>query len=153
MQSLPEEHPGRPRTASLLPLLENRAPVRMASQFPPPGQPLGISRGQFPRHAATRLPRDPPEAFMRWLLVFPGAARVPKPKPPKNHAEPKSQKRPIEQYAHPDKKRVNNPPVGLVTPLTDPPTPTHRTYEHHPPVRPPRQATRLPPASRSPARL
>jgi len=59
---------------------------------------------------------------------------VPKPKPPKNHAEPKSKKRPIEQYAHPDKKRVNNPPVGLVTPLTDPPTPTHRTYEHHPPV-------------------
>jgi adenine-specific DNA-methyltransferase len=59
---------------------------------------------------------------------------VPKPKPPKNHAGPKSKKRPIEQYAHPDKKRVNNPPVGLVTPLTDPPTPTHRTYEHHPPV-------------------
>src|SRR5713226_9950164 len=56
-------------SASLLPPLENRAPVRMASQFPPPGQPLGISRGQFPRHAATRLPRDPPEAFMRWLLV------------------------------------------------------------------------------------
>src|SRR5579864_4107960 len=46
----------------------------------------------------------------------------------------KSKKRPIEQYAHQDKKRVNNPPVGLVTPLTDPPTPTHRTYDHHPPV-------------------
>jgi len=59
---------------------------------------------------------------------------VPKPKPPNNHADPKSKKRPIEQYAHQDKKRVNNPPVGLVTPLTDPPTPTHRTYEHHPPV-------------------
>ena len=59
---------------------------------------------------------------------------MPKPKPPKNHADPKSKKRPIEQYAHQDKKRVNNPPVGLVTPLTDPPTPTHRTYEHHPPV-------------------
>ncbi len=59
---------------------------------------------------------------------------MPKKNQPKNHAEPKSKKRPIEQYAHPDKKRVNNPPVGLVTPLTDPPTPTHRTYEHHPPV-------------------
>ena len=30
-------------------------------------------------------------------------------------------KRPIEQYAHTDKKRANNPPVGLVTPSTDPP--------------------------------
>ena len=29
-------------------------------------------------------------------------------------------KKPIEQYEHPDKKRLNNPPVGLVTPATDP---------------------------------
>jgi adenine-specific DNA-methyltransferase len=29
-------------------------------------------------------------------------------------------KRPIESYEHRDKKRVNNPPVGLVTPDTDP---------------------------------
>ena len=29
-------------------------------------------------------------------------------------------KRPIEQYEHADKTRVNNPPVGLVTPATDP---------------------------------
>ena len=28
-------------------------------------------------------------------------------------------RRDIETYAHPDKKRVNNPPVGLVTPKTD----------------------------------
>jgi adenine-specific DNA-methyltransferase len=28
-------------------------------------------------------------------------------------------KKPIEQYEHPDKKRKNNPPVGLVTPQTD----------------------------------
>ncbi|MFL6254139.1 MAG: site-specific DNA-methyltransferase, partial [Pyrinomonadaceae bacterium] len=27
--------------------------------------------------------------------------------------------KPIEQYTHPDKDRVNNPPVGLVTPETD----------------------------------
>ncbi|TAK50786.1 MAG: site-specific DNA-methyltransferase [Bacteroidetes bacterium] len=32
----------------------------------------------------------------------------------------KPQKKPIEQYEHKDKKRVNNPPVGLVTPETDP---------------------------------
>ena len=36
---------------------------------------------------------------------------------PKTHA--KSDKKPIEQYEHPDKKRKNNPPVGLVTPETD----------------------------------
>jgi len=29
-------------------------------------------------------------------------------------------RRPIESYEHRDKKRVNNPPVGLVTPMTDP---------------------------------
>jgi adenine-specific DNA-methyltransferase len=31
----------------------------------------------------------------------------------------KSKKKPIEQYDHKGKKRVNNPPVGLVTPQTD----------------------------------
>jgi adenine-specific DNA-methyltransferase len=30
-----------------------------------------------------------------------------------------SQKKPIEQYDRKGKKRVNNPPVGLVTPETD----------------------------------
>jgi len=29
-------------------------------------------------------------------------------------------RRPIESYDHRDKERVNNPPVGLVTPQTDP---------------------------------
>jgi adenine-specific DNA-methyltransferase len=46
--------------------------------------------------------------------------------------EPKTRKRPIEQYDHKDKTRANNPPVGLVTPQTDPPTPTHKTYEYDP---------------------
>jgi adenine-specific DNA-methyltransferase len=40
-------------------------------------------------------------------------------------------KRPIEQYSHPDKKRVNNPPVGLVTPETDQKE-TRRTYTYDP---------------------
>lgn len=31
----------------------------------------------------------------------------------------KSDKKPIEQYEHKDKKRINNPSVGLVTPDTD----------------------------------
>jgi adenine-specific DNA-methyltransferase len=30
-----------------------------------------------------------------------------------------SKKKPIDQYDHKGKKRVNNPPVGLVTPATD----------------------------------
>src|SRR5687768_17170078 len=30
-----------------------------------------------------------------------------------------STKKPIEQYGHKDKERLNNPPVGLVTPDTD----------------------------------
>jgi adenine-specific DNA-methyltransferase len=33
--------------------------------------------------------------------------------------KPKPEKKPIEQYAHQGKKRVNNPPVGLVTAETD----------------------------------
>lgn len=41
-------------------------------------------------------------------------------------------KRRIERYEHIDKKRVNNPPVGLVTPDTDPPAPTRKTYEYDP---------------------
>jgi adenine-specific DNA-methyltransferase len=41
---------------------------------------------------------------------------------PKKKTRPalKSKKRPIEQYEHKDKDRLNNPPVGLVNPDTDP---------------------------------
>src|SRR5579862_5662565 len=46
----------------------------------------------------------------------------------------KPPKRPIERYEHRDKKRINNPPVGLVTPETDPVAPTHKTYDHVGPV-------------------
>jgi len=35
------------------------------------------------------------------------------------HKLTKNSKRPIEQYDHKDKERVNNPPVGLVTPESD----------------------------------
>src|SRR5579864_1662128 len=45
-----------------------------------------------------------------------------------------SKKRPIERYEHTDKKRINNPPVGLVTPETDPPLPTHAAYDYVQPV-------------------
>jgi adenine-specific DNA-methyltransferase len=46
----------------------------------------------------------------------------------------KPPKRPIERYEHSDKKRINNPPVGLVTPETDPVAPTHKTYDYVSPV-------------------
>ncbi len=41
-------------------------------------------------------------------------------------------KRPIESYEHRDKERVNNPPVGLVTPETDPDTGKKKTYAYDP---------------------
>jgi adenine-specific DNA-methyltransferase len=47
----------------------------------------------------------------------------------------KSAKKPIEQYDHKDKKRVNNPPVGLVTPETDKET-GKKTYAYDPHIDP-----------------
>ncbi len=41
-------------------------------------------------------------------------------------------KKPIEAYDHRDKARVNYPPVGLVTPDTDPDAGRQKTYEHDP---------------------
>ena len=41
-------------------------------------------------------------------------------------------KRVIEAYDHRDKQRVNNPPVGLVTPDTDPDAGARKTYAYDP---------------------
>ena len=41
-------------------------------------------------------------------------------------------KKPIKSYDHKDKKRANNPPVGLVTPDTDPDHGKRKTYEYDP---------------------
>ncbi|HEO72398.1 MAG TPA: site-specific DNA-methyltransferase, partial [Candidatus Hydrogenedentes bacterium] len=41
-------------------------------------------------------------------------------------------KRPIESYQHKDKQRVNNPPVGLVTPETDPDAGAKKTWAYDP---------------------
>src|SRR5436309_662355 len=41
-------------------------------------------------------------------------------------------KRKIEHYTHPDKKRANNPPVGLVTPETDKYAGEKQTYAYDP---------------------
>jgi hypothetical protein len=41
-------------------------------------------------------------------------------------------KKPIKQYDHKDKKRANNPPVGLVKPETDPDMPAKKyAYDQH----------------------
>ena len=41
-------------------------------------------------------------------------------------------KRPIDSYTHGDKRRVNNPPVGLVTTQNDPTGPPKKTYAFDP---------------------
>ncbi len=54
---------------------------------------------------------------------------------PKRKTSPASKKKPIEQYEHKDKQRVNNPPVGLVTPDTDPDVKQgqpKKTYQYDP---------------------
>jgi adenine-specific DNA-methyltransferase len=56
---------------------------------------------------------------------------MPRKKGPTNGA---TRKRPIERYEHTDKKRVNNPQVGLVTPETDPVAPSHKSYDYVAPV-------------------
>jgi adenine-specific DNA-methyltransferase len=53
---------------------------------------------------------------------------------PKKRTAGTPTKRPIERYEHRDKQRINNPPVGLVTPETDPVLPTHKTYDYVAPV-------------------
>ena len=50
-------------------------------------------------------------------------------------ARRKPRKRDIENYAHTDKERVNNPPVGLVTPETDKDA-ARKTYAHDPHIDP-----------------
>lgn len=52
----------------------------------------------------------------------------------KNNRTGHPKKRAIDRYEHTDKKRVNNPPAGLVTPETDPPLPTHKIYDYIQPV-------------------
>ena len=47
-------------------------------------------------------------------------------------AKKAARKRNIEQYDHKGKKRVNNPPVGLVTPQTDKDTGTKKQYQYDP---------------------
>ena len=43
-----------------------------------------------------------------------------------------TEKKQIDSYAHTDKKRANNPPVGLVTPDTEPLETAKKTYAYDP---------------------
>ncbi len=43
-----------------------------------------------------------------------------------------AKKKPIEQYDHKGKQRLNNPPVGLVTPQTDPESGKKKQYQYDP---------------------
>ena len=53
------------------------------------------------------------------------------------HKNPKkSTQKPIESYDHKDKKRLNNPPVGLVTPQNDPDKGKKQTYTYDPHLEP-----------------
>ena len=52
----------------------------------------------------------------------------------KNGGAGHAKKRAIDRYEHTGEKRVNHPPVGLVTPQTDPPLPTHKIYDYIQPV-------------------
>ena len=45
-------------------------------------------------------------------------------------------KKKVEQYAHTDKTRANNPPVGLVTPQTDPDADKKKTWAYDPHIDP-----------------
>jgi len=47
-------------------------------------------------------------------------------------ARKKKSRRSVESYEHGDKERINNPPVGLVTPDTDPDPGTTTTYSYDP---------------------
>ncbi len=51
---------------------------------------------------------------------------------PMNSGKAEETKRPIVQYDHRGKTRVNNPPVGLVTPQTDPDAEKKKTYQYDP---------------------
>jgi adenine-specific DNA-methyltransferase len=57
---------------------------------------------------------------------------VPGKKKPARPPQPAAKKRPIEQYEHKSKTRINNPPVGLVTPDTDPVVPSRKSYDYDP---------------------
>ena len=54
---------------------------------------------------------------------------------PKKTTKTKTRKK-VEQYAHTDKTRVNNPPVGLVTPQTDPDAGKKKTWAYDPHIDP-----------------
>ncbi|MCC6361641.1 MAG: site-specific DNA-methyltransferase [Phycisphaerales bacterium] len=93
-----------------------------------PQHPIAVARGPKSRSARRRRNSRPPPH---------GRAPVAKKtrKAATGKASPSREKKGITQYEHADKKRVNIPPVGLVTPETDPIAPAsqnRRTYQYDP---------------------
>ena len=74
------------------------------------------------------LARIMPPCRVRWLRRRKGRIEL-------MARERKPRKRDIENYAHTDKERVNNPPVGLVTPETDKDA-ARKTCQHDPHIDP-----------------
>lgn len=81
-----------------------------------------MPRGRKPKSAAK--PDEPIQADTR----SPAETKAP---PVKAGRAKTEEKKPIEQYQHPDKTRCNNPPVGLVRPETDPDA-GKKTYAYDP---------------------
>lgn len=83
-----------------------------------------------------KLPKTSPKKPARKVAVGKGASGAKKAAPAKSKMAARKQSaagkaRNIEKYEHPEKKRLNNPPVGLVTPETDPDQPK-KTYTYDP---------------------
>jgi adenine-specific DNA-methyltransferase len=57
---------------------------------------------------------------------------VPGKKKPNTKSEKHPSKRPIEQYDHKSKTRINNPPIGLVNLDTEPVVPSRKSYNYDP---------------------
>src|SRR5579859_3870726 len=102
--------------------------VRLLSSYPRalPGNYL-IERVKSPANNLPPLPRGN-------FVARPknGHKTSAKNSPESNSSKHPSSKRPIEQYDHKSKTRINNPPVGLVTPQTDPPVTSRKTYAYDP---------------------
>lgn len=78
-----------------------------------------------------RPARAPPPLGLIHFARHPRRANARTPEERPRTKEPAGRERPIEQYDHKGKERLNNPPVGLVTPQTDRET-SRKAYAHDP---------------------
>jgi len=106
-----------------------------ASSPRPPGEGPGVRAADQP--ISPRPPGEGPGVRAADNSIPPGPPNTATEEPTGTRSMAKKRKkaagakRPIEQYEHADKTRLNNPPVGLVTPRTDPESP-RKTYQYDP---------------------